>query len=82
MGSADEFLLILPELTLLGAAVWLLIYGVFQVKGRDAGVTGLAVVFIGVALVFVLAIADDGSEGFENLLILDKFGQFMKGVWK
>jgi len=80
MGSADEFLLILPELTLLGAAVCLLIYGVFQAKGTDAGITGLAVVFLGVALVLVLAIADDGIEVFENLLILDKFGQFMKAL--
>ena len=80
MGSADDFLLILPELTLLGAAICLLIYGVFQAKGTDAGITGLAAVFIGVALVFVLAIADDGREVFENLLIFDKFGGFMKAL--
>ena len=80
MGSADDFLLILPELTLLGAAICLLIYGVFQAKGTDAGITGLATVFIGVALVFVLAIGEDGSEVFENLLILDRFGQFMKAL--
>ena len=80
MSSAGDFLLILPELTLLGAAICLLTYGVFRGKGTDAGITGLAVVSMGVSLVFVLATTDDGIEVFENLLILDQFGQFMKAL--
>ena len=35
---------------------------------------------MGVSLVFVLATTDDGIEVFENLLILDQFGQFMKAL--
>ncbi|PPR38917.1 MAG: NADH-quinone oxidoreductase subunit N, partial [Alphaproteobacteria bacterium MarineAlpha9_Bin5] len=80
MNPVSDFFLILPELILLGAASCLLIFGVFRTTNADPGVTRLAVVFMGVSLVFVLAIAGDEKMIFEGLLITDRFGQFMKAL--
>jgi NADH-quinone oxidoreductase subunit N len=80
MGTVSDFLLILPELILLGAALCLLIFGVFRRTDANQRVSGLAVVFMGVSLVFVLADSGDTIKIFDGLLIIDRFGQFMKAL--
>ena len=80
MGTVSDFSLILPELILLGAALCLLIFGVFRRTDANQRVSGLAVVFMGVSLVFVLADSGDTIKIFGGLLIIDRFGQFMKAL--
>lgn len=80
MGTVSDFSLILPELILLGAALCLLIFGVFRRTDANQRVSGLAVVFMGVSLVFVLADSGDTIKIFDGLLIIDRFGQFMKAL--
>ena len=78
MYPGTDFLFFLPELSLLGAGLSLLLYGVFRGEKAEPGITRLAVVFMSVSLVFVFAI-DVGSKNiFGDLLIVDQFGQFMK----
>ena len=80
MSAVSDFSLILPELILLGAALCLLIFGVFRRTDANQRVSGLAVVFMGVSLVFVLADSGDTIKIFGGLLIIDRFGQFMKAL--
>ena len=80
MSAVSDFSLILPELILLGAALCLLIFGVFRRTDANQRVSGLAVVFMGVSLVFVLADSGDTIEIFGGILIIDRFGQFMKAL--
>ena len=80
MSAVSDFSLILPELILLGAALCLLIFGVFRRTDANQRVSGLAVVFMGVSLVFVLADSGDTIKIFDGLLIIDRFGQFMKAL--
>ena len=80
MGTVSDFSLIFPELILLGAALCLLIFGVFRRTDANQRVSGLAVVFMGVSLVFVLADSGDTIKIFDGLLIIDRFGQFMKAL--
>ena len=80
MSTVSDFSLILPELILLGAALCLLIFGVFRRTDANQRVSGLAVVFMGVSLVFVLADSGDTIKIFGGLLIIDRFGQFMKAL--
>ena len=80
MGTVSDFSLILPELILLGAALCLLIFGVFRRTDANQRVSGLAVVFMGVSLVFVLADSGDTIKIFDGLLIIDRFGKFMKAL--
>ena len=80
MSTVSDFSLILPELILLGAALCLLIFGVFRRTDANQRVSGLAVVFMGVSLVFVLADSGDTIKIFDGLLIIDRFGQFMKAL--
>ena len=76
----SQLLLILPELVLLGAALFLLMFGVFRGRHSDSGITSLAVVFMGLALVFVFAIPNSEITIFDGLLINDPFAKFMKSL--
>ena len=80
MGTVSDLSRIFPELILLGAALCLLIFGVFRRTDANQRVSGLAVVFMGVSLVFVLADSGDTIKIFDGLLIIDRFGQFMKAL--
>ena len=78
MYPGTDFLFFLPELILLGASLSLLLYGVFREEKADPGITKLAVLFMAVSLVFVFAIDVGAKNIFDDLLIVDQFGQFMK----
>ena len=78
MYPGTDFLFFLPELILLGASLSLLLYGVFREGKDDPGITRLAVLFMAVSLVFVFAIDVGAKNIFDDLLIVDQFGQFMK----
>ena len=78
MYPGTDFLFFLPELILLGASLSLLLYGVFREETADPRITRLAVLFMAVSLVFVFAIDVGAKNIFDDLLIVDKFGQFMK----
>ena len=80
IGGLSQLMLILPELVLLGAALFLLMFGVFRGRQSDSGITSLAVVFMGLALVFVFAIPNSEIKIFDGLLINDPFGKFMKSL--
>ena len=78
MYPGTDFLFFLPELILLGASLSLLLYGVFREGKDDPGITRLAVLFMAISLVFVFAIDVSAKNIFDDLLIVDQFGQFMK----
>ena len=80
IGGLSTLILVLPELVLLGAALSLLMFGVFRGRQSDSGITSLAVVFMGLALVFVFAIPNSEIKIFDGLLINDPFGKFMKSL--
>ena len=80
IGGLSELILVLPELVLLGAALSLLMFGVFRRGQSDSGITSLAVVFMGLALVFVFAIPNSEITIFDGLLINDPFAKFMKSL--
>ena len=80
IGGLSTLILVLPELVLLGAAVSLLMFGVFRRGQSDSGITSLAVVFMGLALVFVFAIPNSEITIFDGLLINDPFAKFMKSL--
>ena len=80
IGGLSKLILVLPELVLLGAALSLLMFGVFRREQSDSGITSLAVVFMGLALVFVFAIPNREITIFDGLLINDPFGKFMKSL--
>ena len=80
IGGLSTLILVLPELVLLGAALSLLMFGVFRRGQSDSGITSLAVVFMGLALVFVFAIPNSEITIFDGLLINDPFGKFMKSL--
>ena len=79
-GGLSKLILVLPELVLLGAALSLLMFGVFRREQSDSGITSLAVVFMGLALVFVFAIPNSETTIFDGLLINDPFAKFMKSL--
>ena len=80
IGGLSKLILVLPELVLLGAALSLLMFGVFRREQSDSGITSLAVVFMGLALVFVLAIPNIETTILDCLLINDPFAKFMKSL--
>ena len=80
IGGLSKLILVLPELVLLGAALSLLMFGVFRGRHSDSGITSLAVVFMGLALVFVFAIPNSEITIFDGLLINDPFAKFMKSL--
>ena len=80
IGGLSTLILVLPELVLLGAALSLLMFGVFRRGQSDSGITSLAVVFMGLALVFVFAIPNSEITIFDGLLINDPFAKFMKSL--
>ena len=80
IGGLSTLILVLPELVLLGAALSLLMFGVFRRGQSDSGITSLAVVFMGLALVFVFAIPNSETKIFDGLLINDPFAKFMKSL--
>ena len=80
IGGLSKLILVLPELVLLGAALSLLMFGVFRRGQSDSGITSLAVVFMGLALVFVFAIPNSETTIFDGLLINDPFAKFMKSL--
>ncbi len=80
IGGLSKLILVLPELVLLGAALSLLMFGVFRREQSDSGITSLAVVFMGLALVFVFAIPNSETTIFDGLLINDPFAKFMKSL--
>ena len=80
IGGLSTLILVLPELVLLGAALSLLMFGVFRRGQSDSGITSLAVVFMGLALVFVFAIPNSEIKIFDGLLINDPFAKFMKSL--
>ena len=80
IGGLSKLILVLPELVLLGAALSLLMFGVFRGRHSDSGITSLAVVFMGLALVFVFAIPNSETTIFDGLLINDPFAKFMKSL--
>ena len=80
IGGLSKLILVLPELVLLGAALSLLMFGVFRREQSDSGITSLAVVFMGLALVFVFATPNSEIKIFDGLLINDPFGKFMKSL--
>ena len=80
IGGLSKLILVLPELVLLGAALSLLMFGVFRREQSDSGITSLAVVFMGLALVFVFAIPNSEITIFDGLLINDPFAKFMKSL--
>ena len=80
IGGLSKLILVLPELVLLGAALSLLMFGVFRRGQSDSGITSLAVVFMGLALVFVFAIPNSEITIFDGLLINDPFAKFMKSL--
>ena len=80
IGGLSKLILVLPELVLLGAALSLLMFGVFRERQSDSGITSLAVVFMGLALVFVFAIPNSEITIFDGLLINDPFAKFMKSL--
>ena len=80
IGGLSTLILVLPELVLLGAALSLLMFGVFRRGQSDSGITSLAVVFMGLALVFVFAIPNSETTIFDGLLINDPFAKFMKSL--
>ena len=80
IGGLSKLILVLPELVLLGAALSLLMFGVFRREQSDSGITSLAVVFMGLALVFVFAIPNSEIKIFDGLLINDPFAKFMKSL--
>ena len=80
IGGLSTLILVLPELVLLGAALSLLMFGVFRRGQSDSGITSLAVVFMGLALVFVFAIPNNEITIFDGLLINDPFAKFMKSL--
>ena len=80
IGGLSKLILVLPELVLLGAALSLLMFGVFRGRQSDSGITSLAVVFMGLALVFVFAIPNNEITIFDGLLINDPFAKFMKSL--
>ena len=69
IGGLSTLILVLPELVLLGGALSLLMFGVFRRGQSDSGITSLAVVFMGLALVFVFAIPNSEITIFDGLLI-------------
>ena len=80
IGGLSKLILVLPELVLLGAALSLLMFGVFRREQSDSGITSLAAVFMGLALVFVFAIPNSETTIFDGLLINDPFAKFMKSL--
>jgi len=68
----------LPEMTLAGAAMALLLFGVFLPRERARLVSWLAVLALVAAMVLVIATPAGGQQAFAGLFVVDRFARFMK----
>jgi len=68
----------LPEMTLAGAAMALLLFGVFLPRERARLVGWLAVLALVAAMVLVIATPATGQQAFAGLFVVDRFARFMK----
>ncbi|MDP6352039.1 MAG: NADH-quinone oxidoreductase subunit NuoN [Alphaproteobacteria bacterium] len=71
---------VLPELLVLGAALVMLMYGVFRGAAGERAVTWLAGIAMAAALVAVIAAPGDSRATFEGLFVSDAFSRFMKAL--
>jgi NADH-quinone oxidoreductase subunit N len=68
----------LPEMTLAGAAMALLLFGVFLPRERARLLGWLAVLALVAAMVLVIATPATGQQAFGGLFVVDRFARFMK----
>ncbi len=80
MTAIPAFLPALPELFLCGAALALLMVGVYSGRRATGLVTYLAVGAMAVALGMVLSLPHDAQVTFEGMFVNDVFAVFMKTV--
>ena len=68
----------LPEMMLAGAAMALLMFGVFLPRERARLIGWLAVLVLVAAMVLVIATPASGQQAFAGLFVVDRFARFMK----